>query len=149
MTIDRLEELETIRSDLQGNVELIIRTDDGEFNWDYGRELLEELLDDEIERLSVTDEEVQDALIWEMGNLDFIETSIEQSEFTERNIERKQLTIEALKAYRPVRENRTTESDHMQKFESKRKLVAYTGTVFNARVPLSRINYCPNCGMEL
>jgi hypothetical protein len=44
----------------------------------------------ELDRGSITD-----ALSWERDNLDFIE-SMEQTEFTERNIRRKKLTVFAL-----------------------------------------------------
>ena len=75
---------------------------------------------------------IADALSWEQDNLDFIE-SMEQTEFTNKNIKRKKLTIFAL--------------NYLLRERDRCKTCNY---VFNSELVSEYcIRHCPNCGQAL
>ena len=143
-------------------------------------EAINGLIEGEIERLNVMDVEetmnpnklpeldrgsIADALSWEQDNLDFIE-SMEQTEFTKKNIKRKKLTIfalnnliEVLKTFRPVRKSRTTEPDGGQPgirqkqgdwCENPRMMDGWISVEGRgASMYIDEFRYCPNCGRKL
>lgn len=147
MMTERLEELKTIRSDLRGNVELLVRTDDGECSWEYGRELLEELLDAEIERLSVMDEEISQVLSLFEDDETFLD--IEYGEVVIMDKGRK-IIIQALKDWQPVRENRTTEPCEWCEGNTSKYFDVnwydFTATNTGAR---PKAKFCPFCGRDV
>ena len=111
-----------------------------------------ELIGDEIKRLSVTDEDVKEA-IQEMTRL----YQVIQDKFSFDESKRKavKLAIEALKAYRPVRKSRTTEpvgesepcytcKQIEDKYETE-VIIRYGFGDYEDFTP----DYCPSCGRQL
>jgi len=116
-------------------------------------EAINGLIEGEIERVSVTDEDVQKA-IKKMSEY-FVFEELYRDDW----IKAVRLAIEALKAYRPVRENRTTEPVGGQPgirqkqcdwCENPRMMDGWISVEGRgASMYIDEFRYCPNCGREL
>lgn len=143
MMIERLEELKIIRSDLRGNVELLVRTDDGECSWEYGRELLEELLDAEIERQSLTDEEISQVLSLFEDDETFLEIKYGEVVIMDKG---RKIIIEALKDWQPV-----GDPDMLEPCDWCEKEIIAETCVWDEDDEIESVPviYCPSCGRKL
>ena len=159
MTIDRLEELEEIAQQIKHNYEQ---------GYDIGFNLngndhyklayyLNSFIDAEIERLSVTDEEIEtairtfEAFCEHRHSTDWVDYTISN----EWLYSSAGFAIEALKAYRPVRENRTTEpvekTDTLEPCDWCEKEIIAETCVWDEDDEIESVPviYCPSCGRKL